>query len=47
MMSSSIGRKAASVFPVPVGYMRSAFRPLITRGESFICGSVGETNPFS
>ena len=47
IMLSRIGRKAASVFPVPVGAIRSALRPSATRGTIFICGSVGDLNPLS
>ena len=47
IMLSRMGRNAASVFPVPVGDIRSAFLPFMTSGDSFICGSVGETKPLS
>src|SRR5579864_8748538 len=46
-MLSSIGRKAASVFPVPVGAMSRAFLPSATSGTILICGSVGVLNPLS
>ncbi len=45
--ASSIGRSAASVFPVPVGAINSAFLPALTSGTNFICGSVGVSNPLS
>ena len=47
IIASSMGRSAASVFPVPVGAISNAFFPSLTIGTSFSWGSVGESKPLS
>ncbi len=40
-----MGRKAASVFPVPVGAMSKTFLPDRIIGIVLVCGIVGSANP--
>jgi len=42
-----IGRKAASVLPVPVGAINRTFFPSRIGGIALVWGSVGFMNPFS
>ena len=47
MKSENIGRRTASVFPLPVGAIRSTFSPAKMSGIAITCGSVGSEKPNS
>ena len=47
MSLEKTGSKTASVFPVPVGAIRSTFFPCKMGGKARVCGRVGSVNPAS
>jgi hypothetical protein len=47
MKSENIGKRTASVFPLPVGAIKRTFFPANIGGKAKTCGSVGSENPNS
>ena len=47
MKLENTGKRTASVFPLPVGAIKSTFSPRNIGGMAIICGSVGSEKPNS